>query len=170
MKYAWIKVNARVWPIEVMCRVLEVSVSGYFDAQRRPPGGSGKSRTERRLRAWWRFRSAGRYGRRRIRRELRDAGELVNHKRVMRLMQEHGLQSRIRRRHRVVTTDSKHRYPIAHNVLARDFNAAAPNCKWLTDITYVSTDEGWLYCAFVEDLFSRKIVGWAIDEAVCHRS
>ena len=99
-----------------------------------------------------------------MRRDLGNSSEVVNHKRVSRLMQEHGLQSRIRQRFRVVTSDSKHRHPITPNVLARDFKAEAPNRKWLTDITYVSTDEGWLYCAFVEDLFSRKIVGWGMDE------
>ena len=167
MKYAWIEVFAKLWPIDVMCRMLGVSVSGYFQAQRRSPGGSARqvadTATIARMAAIQK-RHRGRYGRRRMRRELGKSGEVVNHKRVSRLMQEHGLQSRIRRRFRVVTTDSKHRHPIAPNVLARDFKAEAPNRKWLTDITYVSTDEGWLYCAFVEDLFSRKIVGWGMDE------
>ena len=169
MKYAWIEVFTKLWPLAVMCRLLEVSVSGYFQAQRRPPGGSARqvanTATIARIAAIQK-RHQGRYGRRRMRRELGKCGEVVNHKRVSRLMQEHGLQSRIRRRFRVVTTDSRHRHPIAPNVLARDFKAEAPNRKWLTDITYVSTDEGWLYCAFVEDLFSRKIVGWGMDEAM----
>ena len=124
-----------------------VSVSGYFEAQRRPAGGSARqianAATAARMAAIQK-RHRGRYGRRRMHRELRNAGEVVNHKRVSKLMQEHGLQSSIRRRFRVVTTDSKHLYPIAQNVLARDFSADAPNRKWLTDITYVSTDEGWL--------------------------
>jgi len=148
-----------------MCRMLGVSVSGYFDAQRRPAGGSARQIANAATAvpmAAIQKRHRGCYGRRRMHRELRNAGEVVNHKRVSRLMQERGLQSRIRRRLRVVTTDSKHLYPSAQNVLARDFSADAPNRKWLTDITYVSTDEGWLYCAFVEDLFSRKIVGWGM--------
>ena len=81
-------------------------------------------------------------------------------------MREHGLQSHKRRRFRVVTTDSKHAHPVAPNVLERDFEATAPNQKWLADLTYVPTDEGWLYLALVLDLFARKIVGWAMSESM----
>ena len=169
MKYAWIADNTKSWPVEVMCRVLEVSVSGYIDARRRAASGTTRQAkdeaTVTRI-AVIQKRHRGRYGRRRMDRELRESGQLVNHKRVGRLMREHEMQSRIRRRFRVVTTDSKHAYPVAQNVLAREFEADAPNQKWLTDITYVETDEGWLYCAFVEDLFGRKIVGWAMDAAM----
>jgi transposase InsO family protein len=166
VKYAWIEVHAALWPIEVMCRMLEVSASGYFEARCRAPGGTPRQAADAATAARMAViqkHHRGRYGRRRMRRALRQAGDLVNHKRVSRLMREHGLQSRMRRRFRVVTTDSRHSHPIAQNVLARDFAADAPNRKWLTDITYVGTDEGWLYCAFVQDLFSRQIVGWAMD-------
>jgi putative transposase len=90
----------------------------------------------------------------------------VNHKRVGRLMREHGLQSHKRRRFRVVTTDSRHAHPVAPNVLGRDFEATAPNQKWLADLTYVPTDEGWLYLALVLDLYARKLVGWAMSETM----
>lgn len=93
-------------------------------------------------------------------------GHAVNEKRIGRLMREHGLQSHKRRRHRVVTTDSKHTHPVAPNVLERDFAAAAPNQKWLADITYVPTDEGWLYLALVLDLYARKLVGWAMSQTM----
>jgi transposase InsO family protein len=100
-------------------------------------------------------------------REVRAAlGQAVNEKRVGRLMREHDLQSRKRRRLRVVITDSKHAHPVAPNVLARDFAATAPNQKWLADITYVPTGEGWLYLALVLDLYSRKFVGWAMSESM----
>jgi transposase InsO family protein len=109
-------------------------------------------------------RHRGRYGRRRMRREVGTVlGRPVNEKRVGRLMREHDLQSRQRRRFRVVTTDSKHAHPVAPNVLARDFAATAPNQKWLADMTYVPTDEGWLYVALVLDLYARKLVGWAMS-------
>ena len=99
--------------------------------------------------------------------EFRDAaGQPVNHKRLGRLMREHGLQSHKRRRFRVVTTHSKHAYPVAPNVLQRDFKAAAPNQKSLADMTYIPTDEGWLYLALVLDLFARKLVGWAMSETM----
>ena len=93
-------------------------------------------------------------------------GRAVNEKRVGRLMREHGLQSHKRRRHQVVTTDSKHAHPVAPNVLGRDFEATAPNQKWLADMTYVPTDEGWLYLALVLDLYARKLVGWAMSETM----
>jgi transposase InsO family protein len=169
VKYAWIKAHVEQWVIEVMCRVLEVSVSGYFDASRRTASGNGRNAADQAVveqMAAIQKRHRGCYGRRRMQRELKDAGQIVNHKRVRRLMRENALQSRIRRRFRVATTDSKHDFPVAKNVLARDFSAEAPNRKWVTDLTYVHTDEGWLYCAFVEDLFARKIVGWAMDDAM----
>ena len=93
-------------------------------------------------------------------------GRQVNHKRVARVMREHGLQSHKRRRFRVVTTDSKHAHPVAPNVLGRDFEATAPNQKWLADMTYVPTKEGWLYLALVLDLYARKLVGWAMSETM----
>ncbi len=95
-----------------------------------------------------------------------DRGHAVNQKRIARLMREHGLQSLKRRRFRVVTTDSKHAHPVAPNLLQRDFTASAPNKKWLADITYVPTDEGWLYVALVLDIYARKLVGWAMSETM----
>ncbi len=93
-------------------------------------------------------------------------GHVVSERRIGRLMREHGLQSHKRRRFRVVTTDSKHAHPVAANILERDFEATAPNQKWLADMTYVATDEGWLYLALVLDLFARKLVGWAMSETM----
>lgn len=95
-----------------------------------------------------------------------DTGRPINDKRVGRLMREHDLQSRKRRRFRVVTADSEHAHPVAPNVLARDFTATAPNQKWLADLTYGPTAEGWLYLALVLDPFSRKLVGWAMSDSM----
>lgn len=112
-------------------------------------------------------RHRGCYGRRRMTTEVRETlGRAVNEKQIGRLMRAHDLGSRKRRRFRVVTTDSKHAHPVAPNVLQRDFEATAPNQKWLADLTYVPTDEGWLYLALVQDLFSRKLVGWAMSETM----
>ena len=111
----------------------------------------------------------GRYGRRMTPEVSEGLGRPINHKRIDRLMREYDLSSRKRRRFRVVTTDSKHAHPVAPNVLARDFVAGVPNQKWLADLTYVPTDEGWLFVALVLDLFARKIVGWAMSER-CHRN
>lgn len=171
MKYAWIGSQRDSYSVTMMCELLEVSKSGYFAARKRP--ASARDQSNRRLVGEIRRRQErhrGRYGRRRMSRELsRDLGLAVNVKRVGRLMREEELQSRKRRRFRVVTTDSKHSHPIASNVIARDFTATAPNQKWLADLTYIPTGEGWLYLALVLDLFSRKMVGWAMSDTMPQR-
>jgi putative transposase len=164
VKYAWIGNHTEHWPVSSMCRALEVSVSGYYDARRRRANQAARKAASQAMVARMtaiQKRHRGCCGWRRMQFELCKT-EPVNHKRVKKLMRQHGLQSRIRRQFRVTTTDSKHSYPVAQNILGRNFHADAPNRKWVADITYVDTGEGWLYCAFVKDLFARKIVGWAM--------
>ena len=174
MKYAWtgwpraIEANIDAYSVTMMCDLLSVSRSGLHDARGREPSLRTVDNTQivkRIQRAQLQHR--GRYGRRRMTPEVSEGlGRPVNHKRIGRLMREHDLSSRKRRRFRVVTTDSKHAHPVAPNVLERDFVADAPNQKWLADLTYVPTDEGWLYVALVLDLFARKIVGWAMSDTM----
>ena len=168
MKYAWIDEHRQIYATTMMCELLSVSRSGFNAALGRAPSkrcGDDKQLIEQ-IRLGHR-KHRGRYGRRRMTPEISEAlGRAVNHKRVGRLMREHGLQSHKRRRFRVVTTDSKHAYPVAPNLLGRDFEANAPNQKWLADMTYVPTDEGWLYLALVLDLHARKLVGWAMSETM----
>lgn len=168
MKYAWIEKHRQVYPTTMMCELLSVSRSGLNAARGRAP--SKRSLDDRQLVEQIRQgqrKHRGRYGRRRMTSEVSEVpGRKVNQKRVGRLMREHGLQSHKRRRFRVVTTDSKHEHPVAPNVLKRDFEATAPNQKWLADMTYVPTDEGWLYVALVLDLYARKLVGWAMSETM----
>jgi transposase InsO family protein len=165
VRYAWIEAHIDSYSTTLMCELLSVSRSGLYDARRREP--SARALEEAQIvtqicRAQTRHR--GRYGRRRMTTEVRETlGRPVNEKRIGRLMREHDLGSRKRRRFRVVTTDSKHAHPVAPNVLERDFEATAPNQKWLADLTYVPTDEGWLYLALILDLFSRKLIGWAMS-------
>ena len=168
MKYAWIDKHRQDYSTTLMCELLAVSRSGLNAARVRVP--SKRAQDDERLLAQVRRaqrRHRGRYGRRRMATEISQAqGRAVNEKRVARVMREHGLQSHKRRRFRVVTTDSKHAYPVAPNVLERDFEATAPNQKWLADMTYVPTKEGWLYLALVLDLYARKLVGWAMSETM----
>ena len=168
MKYAWIEKHRQLYTATMMCELLCVSRSGLNAARGRAP--SKRSRDDAQLVEQIRGsqrKHRGRYGRRRMTPEIGQAlGQAVNEKRIGRLMREHGLQSHKRRRFRVVTTDSKHAHPVAPNVLGRDFEAAAPNQKWLADMTYVPTDEGWLYLALVLDLYARKLVGWAMSETM----
>ena len=168
MKYAWIEKHRQTYSTTMMCELLSVSRSGLNAARVRLP--SKRAQDDERLVAQVREsqrQHRGRYGRRRMTTEISEAqGCAINHKRVARVMREHGLQSHKRRRFRVVTTDSKHAYPVAPNVLERDFEATAPNQKRLADMTYVPTKEGWLYLALVLDLYARKLVGWAMSETM----
>jgi transposase InsO family protein len=166
VKYAFIQRHKRTWPIRVQCRVLGVSVSGYHQhlarlrhiAQRRHLGDEALLVHISAVYA----ESRGAYGWPRIWRQLRRQGIRVGKLRVQRLMQQHGIQARGKRRFRVSTTDSRHDLPIAPNRLDRNFTVASPNQAWVGDITYIATEEGWLFLAVVIDLFSRKVVGWSM--------
>jgi len=163
VRYAWIVEHREIYSTPMMCDLLSVSRSGLHQSVTRGPSERGLDEdvvVDQIRRAQRKHR--GRYGWRRMTPEVSEAlGRAVNHKRIGRLMRKHDLRSRKRRAFRVRTTDSKHAHPIAPNVLKRDFKATAPNQKWLADLTYVPTAEGWLYVALVLDLFGRKIVGWA---------
>lgn len=148
-----------------MCEVLRVSKSGYYAARRRP--SSARRRRRETLVQEIRVahaQSRGTYGSPRVTIELKENGVSVCENTVARYMREESIVARSRRRFRMTTTDSSHDHPIASNLLDRKFDAPAPNCKWCCDITYVPTDEGWLYLAAVIDLCSRRIVGWAMGD------
>jgi putative transposase len=168
VRYAWICAHRDSYPVRMMCELLKVSPSGLYAAQGRAP--SSREHRNAQLTAQIRVvqqRHRGRYGRRRMHPELVEMnGHPIGQNRVGRLMREAGLQSRLRRRHRVQTTDSKHPHPIAPNVLERDVEALAPDRKWVADLTYLPTAQGWLYLALIMDLFSRKIVGWAMSASM----
>ncbi len=166
MKYACIQAYRGRFPVALMCRVLGVSRSGFYAAQRRTM--SQRTRTDQRLRLHIRAihrRSRETYGSPRVHAELREQGVRCGRKRVERLMRVDGLRAKRRRRFRR-TTMSNHRHPVAANVLDRRFavaEIAAMNTVWASDITYVPTHEGWLYLAVVLDLASRSVVGWAMQ-------
>jgi putative transposase len=150
-----------------MCAVLGVSVSGYYDWSERPI--SQRAQANEALVAEIRqvyAESGATYGSPRIHKELWEQGRRGSRKRVERLMRKQGMRAKCKRRRKGVTTDSHHSLPGAANQLNQDFQAEAPNQKWLADITYIPTTEGWLYLAGVLDLFSRKIVGWAMAETM----
>jgi len=164
VRFGLIKAEKANHDVALLCRVLEVSRQGFYAWLRRKPcqrkrqdEGLGQS-----IRSSF-TGSEGRYGAPRVQKELRAQGIATSRKRVARLMKQHGLVARPRRRRFVRTTDSNHGFRIAPNRLARDFRPAGPNQAWATDITYVPTKQGWLYLAVVLDLFSRKVVGWAMQ-------
>lgn len=146
-------------PVSRSCRVLGVSRSGFYDAKRRA-AMPVVCKASVHVRAAF-ASSHQSYGSRRMVAELANRGVRVGRHKVRRLMRQAGLKP-VWKRKFVHTTDSKHDLPIAPNVLARQFNPAAPNKAYVSDITYVRTGAGWLYLAVVIDLYSRKVVGWAM--------
>ena len=152
-----------------LCHTLEVSSSGYYDWRKRrlSPGpraleNQTLAQDIKKLHA----HSRQTYGSPRIQRELRKAGRRHGRNRISRLMQKEGICGRQKGRYRVRTTDSNHDQPIAPNLLAQAPRATAPNQLWVADITYIQTKESWLYLAAILDLYSRKIVGWAMSEHI----
>ena len=165
MRFKFIRDHVRAWPVRLMCRVLQVSASGYYAWRNRPE--SARSLANRhllddvqRLHADHR----GRYGSPRIHAALRGEGHTASRGRVARLMRRHGIRALAGRRFKPCTTDSRHHLPVAPNLLKQQFSATAPNRVWLADITYIATGQGWLYLAAVLDLATRKIVGWAMRD------
>ena len=166
MKYRFIEKQRQSFLVSPMCASLGVSRSGYYAWRKRKPS---QREVDNQLlidhiRRIHRL-SRRAYGSPRVWAQLKRQGFTCSEKRIARLMRQDELQGR-RKHHRVVTTNSKHAFPIAPNMLNRDFQALKPNEKWVADITYIHTEEGWLYLAGVMDLFSRKIVGWEMSNQV----
>ena len=164
MKFAFVDAEKAHFPVEVLCDVVGVSRSGFYAWRERP--SSPRLASDRKLLkeiedAYQRGR--GTYGSPRVHRELRARGRRVSRKRVERVMRQASLVGRQKRRFRK-TTDSRHDQPIAPNRLARRFQVSTPNTCWTTDVTFVTTGEGWLYLAVILDLFSRRVVAWATSE------
>ncbi len=162
MRYRFIEAKKELFPIQVLCSTLRVSRSGYFAWRGRPESKRvrdnrwllEKIQTSHRL-------SDQTYGSPRVWEDLLAQGVQVGRHRVARLMRQQQLRSKRRRRYRV-TTNADHRWPVAANLLRRDFSACAPNRKWSADITHIRTRKGWLYLAVVLDLYSRRVVGWSM--------
>jgi putative transposase len=150
--------------VALMCRVLAVSRSGYYDWRGRGPSPRAQANT--RLAADVHrvyVEHKARAGAPRIVKQLRDEGQTVGKHRVARVMRFECLRAKAARKYKA-TTNSNHTLPVAPNLLEQDFTAVAPNRKWVSDITYIWTEEGWLYLAVVLDLYSRLVVGWAMGE------
>lgn len=162
MKYACIARHVGQYPIRLMCRVLAVTPSGFYAAQRRQPAARAIADALLTVEIAALHRASRRtYGSPRIHRDLRAQARRVGKKRVARLMRAAGLHSKRPRPFRV-TTQSGHRHPVAPNVLDRQFAVTQPNRVWAADITYLPTREGWLYLAVILDLCSRRVVGWSL--------
>jgi putative transposase len=165
MRFRQIEDQRGLWPVRIMCDALNVSASGYY-AWRSRPESARKIANRGLLDDIQRVHAhhCERYGAPRIHAELRAEGQIISRKRIERVMRRHGIRARAPRRYRVCTTDSKHSLPVAANLLDQNFVAERPNQVWLADITYIPTGEGWLYLAVILDLFTRKVVGWAMRD------
>lgn len=165
MRFRQIEDQRGIWPVRIICDALSVSASGYYAWRSRPESARkianrGLLDDIQRVHAHHRER----YGAPRIHAELRAEGQIISRKRIERVMRRHGIRARAPRRYRVCTTESKHSLLVAANLLDQNFVAERPNQVWLADITYIPTGEGWLYLAVILDLFTRKVVGWAMRD------
>lgn len=150
-----------------MCRILNVSRSSYYQWLE----GSQSPRLQERLHIIERIKevhkqSKGRYGSPKITEQLKESGLQVSRPRVARIMRSLGISSIVNKKFRGSTTNSKHNYPVANNILNRNFTAAMPGQKWVSDITYIPTVSGWLYLTIVMDLYDRKIIGWSLSTSM----
>jgi hypothetical protein len=156
----------KAYPVTVLCKVMRVSRSGFYQYIKRinqgPENDPGEAALKARIQAIFKTHRS-KYGARRIMKELNNQGHQIGIFKVRRLMRELGLKAKLPRRHKV-TTDSRHSFSVAPNILDRQFDVDQPNRVWTADISYVWTLEGWMYLAIVMDLFSRRIVGWAMDK------
>jgi transposase InsO family protein len=164
MTFRFIDAHKDQWPVRLLCDTLEVSPAGYYAWQQRPRSSQEQRRDAllvdiRAIHAQFKRR----YGSPRIHAELVARGHRCSVNLVARLMQEHGIAAKTKRKFRH-TTDSNHNLPVAENLLDRQFNPSGANEVWVADITYIPTREGWLYLAAVEDLYSRRVVGWSMAE------
>ena len=161
MKFRFISEHVETFTVGRMCKLLNVSRSGFYAWTKRPE--SRRSRENRVLEDRIRLSHAnshGIYGAPRIYQDLNDDGVRCGKNRVARIMRNAGIRSRTRKKFKA-TTNSRHNLPVAQNLLDRDFNAKAPDTAWVGDITYIWTDEGWLYLAVLLDLYNREVVGWS---------
>jgi transposase InsO family protein len=159
-----IHANAKQFQVGLMCRLLAVSRSGYYQWLQRPPSGRGLENQALTADIKRIFDDEkARSGAPRIARRLQAEGRPAGRHRVARIMRSNGWRAKAAKKYKA-TTNSKHTLPVAPNLLGQDFTAAAPDQKWVSDITYIWTDEGWLYLAVVLDLYSRRVIGWALGE------
>ena len=163
MRFRFVEENRGKVPMNRLCKIMNVSSRGFRAFRSRPISQS--QRKDMVLLAHIKEQhhlSLESYGRPRMTEELKELGFDVGHRRVGRLMRQNGI-SVVRTRKHKITTDSNHKFNIAPNLLNRDFTAAKPNQKWVVDISYIWTQEGWLYLAVALDLYSRRVIGWAVS-------
>jgi transposase InsO family protein len=164
LRYDFIRREKKAYPVTILCKVMKVSRSGFYDYLHslKRSDDPGETALKARIAAIFK-QHRFQYGSRRIVKQLQDEGRQIGRYKVRRIMRELGLKAKAPKRYKA-TTDSRHSFPVAPNILNREFKVDEPNTVWTADITYVWTLEGWLYLAVVLDLHSRQVVGWAMDK------
>lgn len=166
MKCEFISAYKWIYPVKMMCRVFKLSRSGYYSWERRPKSRRQKE-NELLLQQIKQIRVSNPkkevYGSPRMKDELKALGFKGSENRIAQIMRKAGLRSKIKKKYKA-TTDSNHKHAVAENLVKQDFTAEEPNKLWLSDITYLWTEEGWLYLASVMDVFNRMVVGWAVSK------
>jgi len=166
MKNKFIKANCSAFSIVKMCQVLGISTSGYYKQFKKPKSQRDKDNEMLLNRIKGIFDdNKGRYGSPRVKKQLDKDGVICGRSRIARLMRKNNIKAKRAKKFKV-TTDSKHNHPVADNLLRQDFSAAVINEKWVSDITYIYTQEGWLYLAVILDLCSRRVVGWSMGDRI----
>ena len=167
MRFKFIHEHREEFNLDIMLRVLEVSKGGYYEWRKRPESTRSTKRKilSQKIKTIHQ-NSRNTYGAVRVHASLLEENEVCCKPVVASIMREQGLKGKRKGRIRQKTTNSKHAHPIAQNKLERAFNASKPDLKWASDITYLPTNEGWLYLAVTLDLFSRKVVGWSMSESL----
>ena len=171
MRCQFIEIHREVWPVQILCRILAVSRSRYYAWRKCSTSAAARRREELTTQIYELHQQKHHhsYGAPRIHKDLLAKGTLCNRKTVAKLMKQAGIRASTVKKFRVTTTDSDHKLPVADNIVNRDFAPVGKNLTWVADITYIPTDQGWLYMAAVEDLYSRKIVGWSMSERIDSR-
>jgi putative transposase len=167
LKFAFVARHRSVWPARVMCRLLQVSASGFYEWLERPPSARSLANARLLMRIRESFAlSQQTYGSPRIWKDMVVAGEACGENRVARLMRGARISAQPKPRRKPTDVGLRPEHSIASNVLERDFTASGPNRKWAADFTYIWTGEGWLFLAVVVDLFSRRVVGWSMQSTM----
>ncbi|MEW6003391.1 MAG: IS3 family transposase [Nitrospirota bacterium] len=161
-KYRFIEEHRGEFRVEKMCKVLKVSRSGYYAWRIKKPGKRQQENQSLLVRIQEIHKQSHRtYGSPRVTVELKEQGITCGKNRIARLMRENGIRAKTIKKYKA-TTDSNHKYPVAENLLGDGIQADMPNTVWASDITYISTEEGWLYLAVIMDILSRKVIGWSL--------
>ena len=166
MKYQFMEENRSTFPIEKMCQIFKISRSGYYKWENKKPGNINKENDMllKKIQIIY-DDNKGCYGSPRITKQLNKDGIKCGENRIAKIMRKNNVKAKTKKRFKI-TTNSKHNYPVAPNLLKRNFSASEINQKWVGDITYIYTKEGWLYLSAILDLCSRKIVGWSMSDRI----